>query len=233
MKPICWAALIALTILPWRTGADPARPVDTQSAAAQEAGRRELAFQEGVDGYAGTIDTELWEVSPNKVLEKNDSVSTDTDNDGGQSQILLRFDDLFGSGPRQIPPGSTIHKARLIVMAFDPGNPVHLHRMLVPWDRSATWNSMVAGVSADDLEAARQADGFTFGRLVANQQRVVFEVTDTVQNWANGVANYGWVFLNTGSNGWDFYASEYEEVASRPQLVVEFTPPAAPAVAAR
>lgn len=187
--------------------------------------QKRLTLQDGVDGYTGTIDTELWAVSPNKVLEKNDTVTSDANNDGGESQILLRFEGIWGDGPRQIPLGSRIHSAKLVVVAFDPGNTVHLHRMLVPWDRSATWNSMVAGVTANDMEAARHKDSFTFGRLVANQQSIVFEVTDTVQGWSNGKANYGWVFLNTAANGWDFYSSEYEDTAFRPQLVVEFTPP--------
>jgi hypothetical protein len=47
-------------------------------------------------------------------------------------------------------------------------------------------------------------------------------VTDTVQAWATGQANHGWVFLNTGGNGWDFYACEFEETEQRPKLVVEF-----------
>jgi hypothetical protein len=33
------------------------------------------------------------------------------------------------------------------------------------------------------------------------------------------------VFLNTGGNGWDFYASEFENVSQRPRLVVEYSLP--------
>jgi hypothetical protein len=50
-------------------------------------------------------------------------------------------------------------------------------------------------------------------------------VTDTVQAWVNGAANHGWVFINTGPNGWDFYTSEFEDVKQRPRLIVQFTPP--------
>jgi hypothetical protein len=97
--------------------------------------------------------------------------------------------------------------------------------MLVPFDRSATWNSLVSGVSADGLEASRHKDSFTFGKIAANSSEIIFEVTDTVQAWANGEANHGWAFLNTGGNGWDFYTSEFDNVPQRPKLVVEFTPP--------
>ncbi|HZY89005.1 MAG TPA: DNRLRE domain-containing protein [Gemmataceae bacterium] len=188
-------------------------------------GKRALSFQEGVHGYAGTADLEIWAVAPNTCLEGNPNASSDADNDGGESQVLLRFEGIVGDGPRQLPPRATVHAARLVVSAFDPGDTVYLHRMLVPWKRTATWNSLVAGVTADGLEASAQKDSFTFGKISASSSDIVFEVTDTVQAWVNGKANHGWVFINTGPNGWDFYTSEFEDVKQRPRLLVEFTPP--------
>ena len=84
---------------------------------------------------------------------------------------------------------------------------------------------MVAGVTADGLEASPQKDSFTFGKIAANSSDIVFGVTDTVQAWVNGTPNHGWVFINTGPNGWDFYTSEFEDIKQRPRLLVEFTPP--------
>ncbi len=81
---------------------------------------------------------------------------------------------------------------------------------------------MVDGVSADGCEASRHKDSFTFGKIAANSSVVVFDVTDTVQAWSSGLANHGWVFINTGGNGWDFYASEFDDVKQRPQLVIEY-----------
>ena len=185
-----------------------------------------LSFQQGVEGYSGTIDTEVWALAATTILESNPNASSDADNDGGESQVLIRFDGILGTAARQIPPHATVHSAKLVVSAFDQGNTVNLHRMLVPFDRSATWNSLVSGVSADGLEASRHKDSFTFGQIAANSSEIVFEVTDTVQAWVNGEANHGWVFLNTGGNGWDFYTSEFDNVSQRPKLVVEFTPPA-------
>ena len=187
--------------------------------------RTTVTFRQGVDGYAGTVDTEIWAVAPHTILDTNPNMSSDLDNDGGESQVLLRFDGVFGPKPGQVPPRATVHSARLVVSAFDQGSTVYLHRMLVPWPRAATWNSLVAGVTADGLEAARTRDSFTFGQIAANTSDIPFEVTDTVQAWANGAANHGWVFLNSGGNGWDFYASEFEDVKQRPKLVVEYSPP--------
>ena len=194
-------------------------------AKAAKAPHRTTTFQEGVDQYAGTVDIEIWAVSPNTCLEGNINASSDADNDGGESQIVMRFDDILGTVPGKIPPRSAIHSATLVVSAFDEGDTVHLHRMLVPWKKTATWSSLVAGVTADGREASRQKDGFTFGKISASTSAITFEVTDTVQAWVNGAANHGWVFINTGGNGWDFYTSEFEDIKQRPKLIIEFTPP--------
>ncbi len=196
-----------------------------QKGDAPRSDKQTVTFQQGVNGYAGTVDVEIWAVAPNTCLEGNPNASSDSDNDGGESQVLLRFAGVVGDRPGQIPPRSAVHTARLIVSAFDPGTPVHLHRMLVPWKPTATWNSLVAGITADGLEASSQKDNFTFGAISASSSDIVFEVTDTVQAWVNGTANHGWVFINTGPNGWDFYTSEFEDVKQRPRLIVEFAPP--------
>jgi hypothetical protein len=195
------------------------------TAPAGDSARQTFTFQEGVNGYSGTVDLEIWAVSPNTCLNGNPNASSDADNDGGESQVLMRFDDIVSAGEGRLLPRSTIHSATLIVSAFDEGTTVHLHRVLVPWKATSTWNSLVAGLTADGLEASKQKDGFTFGKISASTSAISFDVTDTVQAWVNGAANHGWVFINTGGNGWDFYTSEFDDVKQRPKLVVEFTPP--------
>ena len=195
------------------------------AATADPAGRQSVTFQQGVDGYTGTVDLEVWAVAPHTCLEGNINASSDADNDGGESQVLMRFDDVVGAKPGQIPPKATIHKATLVVSAFDEGTTVHLHRVLVPWKSTATWAALSGGLTADGLEASKQKDGFTFGKISASTSAIPFDVTDAVQAWANGAANHGWVFINTGGNGWDFYTSEFDDVKQRPRLVVEFTAP--------
>lgn len=188
---------------------------------------RQVAFQQGVDGYSGTVDLEVWALAPKTILSANPNASTDANNDGGESQVLMRFDRIVGTESNQIPPFSSIVSARLVVSAFDPGNTVNLHRLYVPFDSSATWDSLVAGISADGMEASRHRDGFTFGKIAASSSAAIFDVTDTVQAWANGLENHGWAFLNTGGNGWDFYTAEFDKVEQRPKLVVQFEPRAA------
>jgi hypothetical protein len=186
---------------------------------------RVVSFQQGVAGFAGTKDTEIWALAPKTILTANPNASSDADNDGGESQVLMRFDDIIGLESHQIPRGSTILQARLVVSAFDQGTTVNLHRMLVPFGATATWDSMVSGVSADGFEASRQKDGFTFGSIAASSSGAIFDVTDTVQAWVHGRPNFGWVFLNTGGNGWDFYTSEFDKIEQRPLLSVRFIAP--------
>lgn len=181
------------------------------------------SFQNGVDGYHGTVDTEMWALAPSTILADNPNASSDANNDGGESQVVIRFDGIFGAEKTQIPKGARIVSARLYVSAFDQGSTVNLHRMLVPFAKTATWNSMVDGVSADGFEASRHKDSFTFGTIAANSSTVIFDVTDTLQYWSSGHPNHGWVFINTGGNGWDFYASEFEDVKQRPKLVIVYT----------
>ncbi len=218
-------AIVVLLASPVVAANDKSKASVSSKAGEEKPATRKLSFQNGFDGYTGTVDTEIWALAPKTFLHKNPNASSDANNDGGESQVLMRFDDIFGSGKSQIPKNSTIVSAKLIVSAFDQGTTVNLHRMLVPFEECATWDSMVSGVSADGFEASRHKDGFTFGKIAASTSGAIFDVRDTIQIWANGRKNHGWVFLNTGGNGWDFYVSEFERKDEHPKLVVEFIPP--------
>ena len=183
------------------------------------------SFQHGVDGYNKMVDTEIWSIAPSKILDKQGTMTSDGSNGGGESQVLMCFQSIIGDAAEQLPPKANIVKATLTVVAFDPGNTVYLHRMLVPWNRASTWNSMGDGISVDDHEATRVRDGLTFGHIVMDKQSVQFDVTDTVQAWANGAPNFGWVFVNTGFNGWDFYSSDWIETDLHPKLEVTYLEP--------
>ncbi len=183
---------------------------------------KKLAFQQGEADYAGTVDTEIWAIAPSKSLFEQGTMTADGNNGGGESQVLMRFADVFGDRKRQVPKLSRVVSAKLIVVAFDPGSTIYLHRMLVPWDDSATWDGMARGISVDNVEASTVRDGFNFGEINMDKQSIEFDVTATVQKWSNGEPNYGWVFTSTGSNGWDFYSSDWIEQDSHPRLEIEF-----------
>jgi outer membrane protein assembly factor BamB len=64
---------------------------------------KSVSFRQGVDGYSGTV----------------------------ESQVLIRFDDIFGKTAGKIPANASIRSAKLLVSTFDQGDTVNLHRMLV------------------------------------------------------------------------------------------------------
>ncbi|KKK62350.1 hypothetical protein LCGC14_3005210, partial [marine sediment metagenome] len=186
-----------------------------------------VAFQQDVAGYYGTVDTFLQENLPSADNSLAAELSVDGDDPGGtglDSQILLRFDDIFGDGPGQIPtgPGVTINWALLELMATNAGDGGALHRMLQPWTDSDTWDLLGNGVQANGVEALLTAD------LVAGENVGVplnlssFDVTASLQAWlAAPESNRGWALLPIGSNGWDFYSAEG---ATPPRLIVNYVP---------
>lgn len=196
----------------------------TVSASLPDAPNRqgEVTFRNGEQGYSGTVDTEIWGIAPSKPLDRQGTMTTDGNNGGGESQVLMRFDGVFGDRDDQAPRGSRIESASLEIVVFDPGSTVYVHRILAPWGASSTWDSLAAGLSIDNVEASTVRDGFSFGEINMDRQLVEFDVTQTVQKWSDGEPNRGWVFINTGGNGWDFYSSDWIELDLRPRLRIRY-----------
>ena len=47
-----------------------------------------------------------------------------------------------------------------------------------------------------------------------------FDVTKSVQDWANGIDNNGWVFKGRENTIWNFKSSKWEGKSERPMLTV-------------
>ncbi|TGV62728.1 hypothetical protein EN803_36865, partial [Mesorhizobium sp. M2D.F.Ca.ET.160.01.1.1] len=64
-----------------------------------------VVFQDGLNGYAATLDTTLDQAKPTTSFGSDIAVSVDKADAGvaNAKQALLCFDNLFGSGPGQIP----------------------------------------------------------------------------------------------------------------------------------
>ena len=202
--------------------ADPNPESETSQSISTNKQRGKVSFCNGDRGYNETIDTEIWAIAPSKALDRQGTMTADGNNGGGESQVLMKFANVFGGSEGQAPVGSRIVSATLSIVVFDPGSTVYLHRVLAPWRESATWDGMAAGLSIDNVEASTVRDGFSFGQINMDRQLVEFDVTATVQKWSDGEPNLGWVFVNTGGNGWDFYSSDWIEPDLRPRLDIEY-----------
>jgi hypothetical protein len=193
-------------------------------------------FQQGAGGYTGAHDTMVRQDLPNNHYGTTATLVADLDDNtasGNQPvQTLVRFDSLFGNGAGQIPVGATILSANLSVVTGSATNDnsnttTKVYRMLKTWSDDPTtgdtWNTLSGGISTDDVEAALAADD---GHESALSHAVNFDVTATVQGWANAPGtNFGWALINAGTDGWRFGSAETATVADRPQLEVIYAAP--------
>src|SRR5687767_12878235 len=65
-----------------------------------------LTFQEGANSYAGTHDAEIRGASATTNFGTVTPMNVDLDDAGGQSFVMLRFANVFGTAANQIPTGS-------------------------------------------------------------------------------------------------------------------------------
>ena len=179
-----------------------------------------VSFQEGVGGYTGTQDTWIAE-SDN---EHGGEVTLLWDGPTGLGSInpLLRFDSIIGNGAGQIAPGSTILSAKLkLQIAVNIGEVANVHRMLVTWSEADTFSTLGGGVSLNDIDAVAAPDATTSS---GQSSPILVDVTFSVQQWAGGDANFGWLIDQPTSDGVRVHSSEAVTPSDRPLLEVEFQP---------
>ncbi len=177
------------------------------------------SFQQGVNGYSGTVDHEIWLSMPDdahpNIADPNDLeeiLSLDPDGGGDETQILIRFDEIFGEGG--IPDDAQIASATLSFEAFDRGDQLRLHRMLLDWKTSDTWNSLETGIQPDGVEAAQETEA-TSGPGKIEIGPVSFDVTESLRLFQeNPDKNFGWVLLPTGTDGNSLLSSEVHTIPS-------------------
>ena len=236
-----WSSGNAMVFIVEGTGRRVAESYDGESTAApllvieycEGAPPNIVSFQQGINGYSSTIDTYIEEISSTADNSAASTLIVDrrlNDTNNNQGQILLRFDDIFGTGSGQIPPNSTIYSATLeinVTNASDAG--ALLHRMLQTWNATDNWDTWTNGIDANDIEAASAADSSSGGSLVG---LATIDVTQDLQTWSNNTAgNYGWAWLPPSTDdSWQFDSAEG---GTPPKLVVSYfdpptSPPAAP-----
>ena len=173
-----------------------------------------LTFQQGVNGYNGTVDTFLQSSSKNANNKNDTSLGVDS---SSAEHSLIRFEDIFGNQAGQIALNGTINSAVLEIDVSDSGNSFKVHQLLQNWADTSTWNSWGSGIQANGVEAASTVVATT-GSVSTGILQI--DVTASLQAWiANPSTNMGWVFLPTGSDGVDFDSAEG---GNAPRLVVDY-----------
>jgi hypothetical protein len=199
-----------------------------------------VTFQEGVSAYNSTIDTHIKQASPTTAFGTVVTVDWDAEETNGNTATqkfgLIRFENIFGSGPGQIPSGATITSATLqyTVSNSTTNADSSVNEALANWNEATTYNTFgaAAGVQPED-----------YGALVAaapGTSTITFtvNVTSSLSSWsANPASNRGWIIRPSGPDGVMIASSENATVANRPKLTVTYagaptTPPTAPSALA-
>lgn len=190
-------------------------------------------FQQGRDGYDGTLDKELRSSGGDSSNGQAEEISVDGD-DGSPglqpNHALIRFDDLVGQAISQLSAGDVIDRAVLTFEVTNQGSGFTVHEMLIDWSESSTWASLNAGIQPDDLDASSTpvaAVGANSSSSSVPVGKLEIEVTDSVQAILDGaLTNRGWALIpyENGTNGLDFFTSEFADVEARPSLQIFTTP---------
>ncbi|UCD30135.1 MAG: DNRLRE domain-containing protein, partial [Planctomycetota bacterium] len=180
-------------------------------------------FQQGVNGYSGTVDTFLNEAALD--VSHGDLTEFKWGKEKSNRQVfgLIRFDDVFGSDPGQIPPGATIISAAISYNVMECGFAAVVNELHMDWNEDVTYNTFGedAGVQSDEY-------GPDIGGAISSAGKGYFsvDVTSSIRSWLiNPSANKGWIFRPTKKRVAELGSSENPTLAKRPRLVVEYLPP--------
>jgi hypothetical protein len=192
-------------------------------------------FQYGINGYTSSDDIGMRSsVSPGADATWNASnIYTDYNSDENEDQVLIDFQNIIGSSAGQVSSTAIVKSATLRLWVGDGNNPsndsISLHRMLAEWTATSTWNSMVDGVSADDVEAVATAE-YVYASFPDTETWSEWDVTPSIAAYLAGTAtNRGWVLLNSDNDGFGFWTSKAADVDIHPELVVVYSEGPTPA----
>lgn len=186
-----------------------------------------ISFQDGVSptaGYAGTLDTYIWDTSPttNRGTETTFVVDTAVGVETDQRKGLLKFD------ISTIPVGSTVVGAYLDLWISAEGQGFKMHRMLISWDESSTYNSLSGGVDNDGVDAAVAIDAqnaINLDTIVSVTLKTNLALS-TIQGWVNDPStNYGWLLEQISSatgDGLQFDSRQSITASRRPKLTIRY-----------
>jgi hypothetical protein len=198
-----------------------------------------VSFQNGVNGYTDTFDRKISEEFATPGSEVNGSTVQQYAVDGFganslDAQGLIRFDNIIGSGPGQIPNGAFILDAQLTLTTAGTSNaqtngPWGVARLLNPFTAATSYADYTStepggrGAWYQDGHATRAAGNF--GGALALQV-ISAPITSLVQAWASGEANNGLVvqagFTGT-TDGWNIDTTGNNTPTNRPKLSATYT----------
>ncbi len=216
-----------------------------------------VSFQQGSGGYTGTLDVF---VGPDGSGIPGDALGNllgsdvpetfldgryfEISNTSADKQLLVHFDNIFGDGEGQIPPGAHIESAVFTLFTGEgsgsarSGGPYGVAQLLAPFSTSTGWADFGDGFSGPTFAngvANRPVDNGFRGPMegstfAANGQGSAqhADVTSIVRNWSNGEENHGLTVRAGTTDGWQVFSTGVSEISLRPKLEVTYDTPPAP-----
>ncbi|RYD37317.1 MAG: hypothetical protein EOP86_03755 [Verrucomicrobiaceae bacterium] len=209
-------------------------------------------FQQGLNDYAGTVDMRL---RAQDTLDGSGRATNDVD--GGDAALgdslyalgFIRFDNVFGSEPGQVPYGSHIVSASLDVVTnvssnAQSGNIFTVSALIDPLLLPETgtifsaYNNTGGGFGGPDFQdnyTLRPGNPFrSVNAPVLTQDQgetTSSDITEVVRHWATGSAdaplNNGLIIADAnGTDGWGISSSGNGVPENRPKLRISYYPPA-------
>jgi alkaline phosphatase len=162
--------------------------------------------------FSGTADTDDVQISAdNPNTNYGAAISINVDGSGPHAHGVIKFPNIFGSGPGQVPSGAVITSATLKVNCTNTSVvTMQLYRLTQDWsETTVTWNSAPTYDTSLWLPGDCTATGWR-----------TIDITAFVQAWSDGQPNYGILMADGGgTDGLDFDSSES---ANLPLLTVTY-----------
>lgn len=190
-----------------------------------------VVFQQGSNGYTSATDTYIATGAPDRNHEGKFEFEWDGQDGGGANYALMRFGDIFGDEPGQIPPGVPIIEAEITTIVSNTGGCNHtsiVYGMIRSWDaETVTYRSLFGDVDPGSGIEPGMHVGLRGTEITHDPCQVgrtfTIPITDIVQEWSDGSPNYGFIIIpNEGStNGFGHQAAEFGGFGGAPSPVLE------------
>ena len=190
-----------------------------------------VSFQNGINSYTGTYDRYIAQTPDSGV---DGSLIPDVTLIGSTQQGLIRFDNIFGSNPGQIPLGARIIDASLQLSTIggpDANNdgsngPYTVAGLTNAFSSTTTYSTFAGGNGAWFEGGHTTRPQGNFGRLDGGETQAT-DIRSIVQQWSdqtlvnNGLAVNGG--FPTGTDTWRILTTGNTSAGSRPKLNVTYT----------
>jgi hypothetical protein len=178
---------------------------------------RYLVIQQDVNGYTGTSMLRLQAstlADPTGTTTLGTAIAGGAYLDGGEDLAvgLLKFDDVFGTGPNQVPPDLSILRAYVALSTTGSGNApsrgrYDFHRLLIDVDWAGDGGEPFLWSEFANADGPTLADN-EIGPVLASTEGMLWnarpwvDITSTVMAWQGGETNYGLIVKpGTSDNG--------------------------------